>query len=77
MQMNLMIRITRSFLSLISFATSVISGASIISSFVCSQRRELEIIRKMFRFYHDQLNMLVLSHDKRTGGTLDMLSSLM
>lgn len=46
MQMNLMIRITRSFLSLISFAMSVISEASIMSLSVCSQRCELEIIKQ-------------------------------
>ena len=46
MQMNLMIRITRSFLSLISFAMSVISEASITSLSVCSKRCELEIIKQ-------------------------------
>lgn len=44
MQMNLMIRITGSFLSLISFATSVISEASITSLSVCSEKCEQEIV---------------------------------
>lgn len=46
MQMNLMIRITGSFLSLISFAMSVISEASITSLSVCSQKCEQEIIKE-------------------------------
>jgi len=45
MQMNLMIRITRSFLSLISFAMSVINEASITPLSLRSQRCEQEITK--------------------------------
>lgn len=61
--MNLMIRITRSFLSLISFAMSVISEAPITRLSVCSQRCELEISDEMFLLYHNQLNIALLSLD--------------
>lgn len=44
--MNLMIRITGSFLSLISFAMSVISEAPIASPSVCSRKCEQEIMKE-------------------------------
>ncbi len=75
--MNLMIRITRSFLSLISFAMSVRSEASIPALSVCCQRCEREIIKKMFRFYQDQLSTMLLSQDGGTRATSHISSNAM
>lgn len=66
MQMNLMIRITGSFLSLISFATSVISDASISSLPVCRQGEKKKggvngkSFKKMFRLHHRQVEVDVI-----------------
>lgn len=81
--MNLMIRITRSFLTLISFAMSVISEALITSLYVCKgvslppPPLKKKLLVKMFRFYLNRLNILLLSQDRETRATLDICSNAM
>lgn len=81
--MNLMIRITRSFLTLISFAMSVISEALITLLYVCKgvslppPPPKKKLLVKMFRFYLNRLNILLLSQDGETRATLDICSNAM